>query len=877
MGSSAGLSASLIVAPHPTDESQRLAGVDLHAHQDSASSAPREGSNHRDLEYLRYRFCEFFAGDAALTSAVVQAGVPASEPDDIATGGTDFQQKSEVNLLLAELHSLLASGMSILVHLAPPCSTFSRARDRSTATRLRSAEFPQGIPRHAARSREANLVARNALDLVESLASKGAAVSMENPESSYLWSYLDFAADLPFEDVLFTPCLFGAEYQKPTRLRCWNWFPSSLANKRCTLVNGTFTCGRSREQGHRVLEFGGGSTKDAAAYVPGLCKAWAHDVREHFLTNPDRMDALAAVRRVSSGPVARHVFRGPTDESQHEHRAAEDAQCTAGCRNPSDLRDGWPELWDTMSVVRGVLDQAREFSTDLRDLAGCCGSDPRRAPPLEATIRAVRRGLERTLAVPEGTFEGHHHASPWRTDLVGTILYRANDPDVAIWSWLRDGAPMGLSQPIVPGTHFPRVDIDAEAKLADLDSRAPWCQNHPSFDLQHGSTRSPAWELLEEQVNEGFAWLFETRSAAEAFLDGPCHPAPLGNVSKTKEDGSVKHRLIQDLRANGVNTVVALPERQVLPRGIDHGADLACLGQCGVDDADDVDVFTLVLDFKNAFMSVPLHNDERRFNCANAGFTIRRAREPAYADEPDTGAFVVWASLGFGGRPNPLVFSRIASFAARTAQALLSPACRLQLYVDDPVISVRGSWAEASRELDLAIQWWLALGVPLAWAKGVVSTGTDPHRWIGVMYHLTPGGAVMRLPPDYVASLLAQLEPACSQRGKLSVHEVEVLCGKAGRVAHVVPSAHPFVSGLWGGLAAARALAKTKGDRFCFVPCRRLCFAASWLRALLLEAEDCTLRLERLVRPLSVAFSSSFRRLQHRVRREHLRWRGHPA
>ena len=693
-------------------------------------------------------------------------------------------------------------------------------------------------------------MARNALDLVESLASKGAAVSMENPESSYLWSYLDFAADLPFEDVLFTPCLFGAEYQKPTRLRCWNWFPSSLANKRCTLVNGTFTCGRSREQGHRVLEFGGGSTKDAAAYVPGLLKAWAHDVREHFLTNPDRMDALAAVRRVSSGPVARHVFRGPTDESQHEHRAAEDAQCTAGCRNPSDLRDGWPELWDTMSVVRGVLDQAREFSTDLRDLAGCCGSDPRRAPPLEATIRAVRRGLERTLAVPEGTFEGHHHASPWRTDLVGTILYRANDPDVAIWSWLRDGAPMGLSQPIVPGTHFPRVDIDAEAKLADLDSRAPWCQNHPSFDLQHGSTRSPAWDLLEEQVNEGFAWLFETRSAAEAFLDGPCHPAPLGNVSKTKEDGSVKHRLIQDLRANGVNTVVALPERQVLPRGIDHGADLACLGQCGVDDADDVDVFTLVLDFKNAFMSVPLHNDERRFNCANAGFTIRRAREPAYADEPDTGAFVVWASLGFGGRPNPLVFSRIASFAARTAQALLSPACRLQLYVDDPVISVRGSWAEASRELDLAIQWWLALGVPLAWAKGVVSTGTDPHRWIGVMYHLTPGGAVMRLPPDYVASLLAQLEPACSQRGKLSVHEVEVLCGKAGRVAHVVLSAHPFVSGLWGGLAAARALAKTKGDRFCFVPCRRLCFAASWLRALLLEAEDCPLRLERLVRPL---------------------------
>ena len=113
------------------------------------------------------------AGDAALTSAVLQAGVPSSEPDDIATGGTYFQQKSDVTLLLAELHSLLASGVSLLVHLAPPCATFSRARDRSTATKLRSADFPQGIPRHAARTREANLVARNALDLVESLAANG--------------------------------------------------------------------------------------------------------------------------------------------------------------------------------------------------------------------------------------------------------------------------------------------------------------------------------------------------------------------------------------------------------------------------------------------------------------------------------------------------------------------------------------------------------------------------------------------------------------------------------------------------------------------------------------------------------------------------------
>ena len=56
------------------------------------------------------------------------------------------------------------------------------------------------------------------------------------------------------------------------------------------------------------------------------------------------------------------------------------------------------------------------------------------------------------------------------------------------------------------------------------------------------------------------------------------------------EDGSCKHRLIQDQRANGVNEAVDLTEDQVLPRGIDHGIDLAVLGQdLGVDE----DVFTL--------------------------------------------------------------------------------------------------------------------------------------------------------------------------------------------------------------------------------------------------------------------------------------------
>ena len=74
---------------------------------------------------------------------------------------------------------------------------------------------------------------------------------------------------------------------------------------------------------------------------------------------------------------------------------------------------------------------------------------------------------------------------------------------------------------------------------------------------------------------------------------------------------------------------------------------------------------TLILDLKDAFMSIPLARQERRFNCANAGFPMTRGRDTLYEDEPEEGTFVVWRVLGFGGKPNPLVFSRVRKHPTR--------------------------------------------------------------------------------------------------------------------------------------------------------------------------------------------------------------------
>ena len=108
----------------------------------------------------------------------------------------------------------------------------------------------------------------------------------------------------------------------------------------------------------------------------------------------------------------------------------------------------------------------------------------------------------------------------------------------------------------------------------------------------------------------------------------------------------------------------------------------------------------------------------------------------------------------------------------------------------------------------------------------------------------------MRLPPDYIADLLERIAPLCRPTGSVAHAELDVIIGKAARVAHVVPAAKPFVAGLWGALAAVQRAPSAGATRNkVHVPCWRFCYSASWLRALLSEDELCPLPLERLVLP----------------------------
>jgi hypothetical protein len=191
-------------------------------------------------------------------------------------------QNKEIDALFSLYSELTVDGWSLCVHFAPPCRTFSRARDRSRRTRVRTSKFPAGTLPRSPDVVAANALARRISELASECAEAGLFVSIENPESSYMWLLPEFEIMklAGWRDTTFSPCCYGAESAKPTRLRCWGWLPASLA-RRCSYSRAldAFTCGRTSSRPHVRLGFGAASTSAAAEYAPGVVTAWARDLQ----------------------------------------------------------------------------------------------------------------------------------------------------------------------------------------------------------------------------------------------------------------------------------------------------------------------------------------------------------------------------------------------------------------------------------------------------------------------------------------------------------------------------------------------------------------------------------------------------------------------
>ena len=188
---------------------------------------PWESEPVKDQPYV----VEIFAGDAVFSGACARAGLRVGVPDDVRWGGTNFTDPSSICTLELKLERWAKVARPLVVHFAPPCATFSRARDRSRRTRVRTRNRPEGLHPVPGFVQDANEIASAVYDLALQAAHDwGVWVSMENPSLSYIWPFLgeDHLQDESCKDVVLAACRFGAPYRKPNEAAVLELVPQGL-------------------------------------------------------------------------------------------------------------------------------------------------------------------------------------------------------------------------------------------------------------------------------------------------------------------------------------------------------------------------------------------------------------------------------------------------------------------------------------------------------------------------------------------------------------------------------------------------------------------------------------------------------------------------
>jgi hypothetical protein len=227
--------------------------------------------------------------------------------------------------------------------------------------------------------------------------------------------------------------------------------------------------------------------------------------------------------------------------------------------------------------------------------------------------------------------------------------------------------------------------------------------------------------------------------------------------------------------------------------------------------ASDEEVELLIADVSDAFWLVPLHPSERRY-------FVARYRDHWY----------VFKRTGQGSMGAPLSWAAIAALLARCIQGLYAVGnedeARLQMYVDDPLLAVRGRFWRRRRLVVRFCVGFLLLGFRLAFNKAQYSSSVV---WIGVGLSISSRRLVATIPEDKLRDILQLVEDmlACNV---VAEKKVRTLAGKSMSIASLIVVWRPFLAPFW----AALSYTTSRAPRGC-VWVRQVSWALLWLKEFL--------------------------------------------
>ena len=205
----------------------------------------------------------------------------------------------------------------------------------------------------------------------------------------------------------------------------------------------------------------------------------------------------------------------------------------------------------------------------------------------------------------------------------------------------------------------------------------------------------------------------------------------------------------------------------------------------------------MVLDAEDAFWQIPLHPAERRFYCTLLRMPNGGTRYLAFnrTAQGSRGAPLSWAVM-FGlicrCALNTLLVPDVGGRVAGTGAAPQ----RMQVYVDDPILIVRGTRQFRDKQFAMIMLAWAVLGINSAIRKGQVGAEID---WIGCSLAIRSDAVVATILAARLDDVRQLVEQA---KGKytIPIRELRTLVGKVQSLALLLYVWRPFVPMFYAAL-----------------------------------------------------------------------------
>ena len=292
------------------------------------------------------------------------------------------------------------------------------------------------------------------------------------------------------------------------------------------------------------------------------------------------LDAIAHVPRHSEDSLPRPFLRGPNLSAPRVEKERLDNTFLGGLRNPNHSCAASHGLRALGSKIRATLEDLGRLGP-LKDqvlkTVGALGTSSCQGFGPELLL-TTRRSIRKSVGLdPSGPTQG------FDPELWKALLEAAHDPETEVPKWLQNGCPVGTkaspihSCGIFPPSNGPSSAILASRAHADLAELHRWRheahKNYVSFYAKGG-------QLAQEEVSrierKGFIETFDTWDQVTRRWPNAL-ASKVALIVKERDDGTVKVRMVIDLRRSGGNGYIELPERVVLLRLSDLTASITDL------------------------------------------------------------------------------------------------------------------------------------------------------------------------------------------------------------------------------------------------------------------------------------------------------------